>query len=317
MKLILFFSALMSFNNYAAEVETQKSEGVIIDPYGNQITITYENINGLAIMEGDILLGNFNELSEDTIGTMANKIIVSSKHWSNQTLVYDYATNLSSNAMSVFEDAMDDISANTYISFKKKTTESNYVYVRSDTSGICNSYVGMIGGKQDLNLGAGCHTKGTAIHEILHALGIAHEQSRADRDSYINIHWDNITAGKESNFQMSSSSYAPHGTYDYQSIMHYGSDAFSSGGSTITKKDGSIINENRDYLSQIDTQGLISIYPDPTCSSGDTETSTTYCPSGTRTCETGTNIKQCNNGIWGDWEQKYRPICVNRNQYCP
>lgn len=54
MKWILPFAALMSFNIYAAEVKTQKAEGVIIDPYGNQVTITYENINGLAIMEGDI-----------------------------------------------------------------------------------------------------------------------------------------------------------------------------------------------------------------------------------------------------------------------
>ena len=188
MKWTFSIAALFSFCCFSNDIQT--SEGVIIDPLGNQITINYENINGYAIMEGDILLGNFYELQakqDGTVGTMANKIIVSSKYWPNNTLVYDYDYNLSSGAKNAFEDAMNDISTNTFITFKKRTTESNYVKVRSDSASVCSSQVGMVGGVQYLHLGAGCHTRGIAIHEILHALGIAHEQSRADRDNYINI----------------------------------------------------------------------------------------------------------------------------------
>lgn len=53
----------------------------------------------------------------------------------------------------------------------------------------------MVGGVQTLSLGSGCETRAITIHEFLHALGIYHEQSRADRDDYITIETSNVEAG--------------------------------------------------------------------------------------------------------------------------
>ena len=60
----------------------------------------------------------------------------------------------------------------------------------------CYSYIGRIVIPQDMSLAPGCISRnGTIMHEFLHALGIYHEQSRADRDDYVIINFNNIEPG--------------------------------------------------------------------------------------------------------------------------
>ncbi|EYC12794.1 hypothetical protein Y032_0045g1091 [Ancylostoma ceylanicum] len=56
----------------------------------------------------------------------------------------------------------------------------------------CWSYVGRIGGQQDLSLGKGCESVGTAAHEIGHAIGFYHTHSRHDRDNFITFNAQNV-----------------------------------------------------------------------------------------------------------------------------
>lgn len=60
----------------------------------------------------------------------------------------------------------------------------------------CYSYVGRRYYAQELSLQqSGCVYHDTVQHEVLHALGFNHEQTRSDRDQYIRVLWENITAG--------------------------------------------------------------------------------------------------------------------------
>lgn len=60
----------------------------------------------------------------------------------------------------------------------------------------CFSYIGQaIPNGQDLSMGTGCDHVYIAEHELLHALGFYHEQSRYDRDDYVTIKFDNILEG--------------------------------------------------------------------------------------------------------------------------
>ena len=59
----------------------------------------------------------------------------------------------------------------------------------------CNSYIGRVGNAQTVSLDAGCVYTDIVQHELMHAAGFYHEQSRYDRDDYVIINYTNIEPG--------------------------------------------------------------------------------------------------------------------------
>lgn len=62
--------------------------------------------------------------------------------------------------------------------------------------GRCSSYVGRtFPNGQVVSIGQNCDIIAIVEHELLHALGFWHEQSRYDRDEYVTIVNENILEG--------------------------------------------------------------------------------------------------------------------------
>lgn len=117
-------------------------------------------------------------------------------------------------------------------------TDQTDAIVFEEKKGTCKSYVGKVGGLQPIWIGADCSAADIA-HEILHALGFIHEQNRVDRDSFVEIVWDNIKEEYKYNFEMLPESFmkvSGSTGFDFNSLMIYPSNSFAKNNGLITIK---------------------------------------------------------------------------------
>jgi Astacin (Peptidase family M12A) len=163
------------------------------------------------------------------------------------------------NLLNAIKGAMDILNKDTNLVFKPKTEQDkNYIVFTTQENG-CFSYVGMQGGAQEVNLSKGCHYNLIVAHEILHAIGMEHEQSREDRDDHIKINWDNIKEDQKHNFGIVKRS--NFGEYNLTSIMQYGSYSFSKNNQpTMTTIDGEVFEQNIKYFTKGDAEAVNNFY---------------------------------------------------------
>jgi len=237
--------------------------------------VEFADIDGLAVFEGDIVLGKSEEIAEREIeeeeapsaAGIVHGVGISGAQfrWPNGVVPWEFHSNYPQTRRQNVLNAVQHWEQNTFLRFPQRTAANSGSfpdYVRIVDDGGCWSMVGRRGGRQDLSLSAGCGF-GAAVHELGHAVGLWHEQSREDRDRFVRIEWANITQGREHNFNQHISDGDDIGGYDYGSIMHYGRTAFSRNGqpTIVPLQSGAQIGQ-RNGLSAGDIAAVRAMYPD-------------------------------------------------------
>lgn len=123
--------------------------------------------------------------------------------------------------------AVAEWNAKTPIRLIPRTNETDFVRFQRLDPNACYSSVGRVGGQQTINIGDGCGL-GATIHEIGHAVGLWHEQSRQDRDYYVRVDFSNIDRENAYNFDLEGDRGIDYGHYDFGSIMHYSNAGFNA-----------------------------------------------------------------------------------------
>ena len=223
-----------------------------------KVNTMFSEVNGKAIFEGDIVLGTADAVRDDDslgLGIVRFGIQGEDYRWPNGVVPYTTIDALRARVQA----AINHWEAHTPIRFVERTDQEDYVSFEIDRG--CYSMVGRQGKKQVISLGTGCGL-GAAIHEIGHALGLWHEQSRSDRDEHIEVILANVEEKQRYNFDKHIQDGEDLGQYDFDSIMHYPATAFSINGQpTIRTKDGHPIGV-RTGLSKGDVAAIKLMYPD-------------------------------------------------------
>ncbi|WP_347331332.1 M12 family metallopeptidase [Marinimicrobium locisalis] len=241
--------------------------------------VVYEKVNGLAVLEGDIILGTVEEAErwkELHSGTPSSEIgpqsiIITGQRyrWPNNVIPFQFSEEISAPIRSTTEEAIAHWEANTPIRFVERTAQNadeypDFVEIVNEEE-ACRATVGRRTGRQTVNLFERC-SFGNVVHEFGHTLGLWHEHSREDRDEFIEIKWSNIDPDPaiRSNFNQHIDIADDIGKYDYNSIMHYGPYAYAVDKTLPTivpTQDGVQIGQ-REGLSQGDIASITEHYPE-------------------------------------------------------
>jgi len=238
-------------NDYLFENDMRVAPEVILShynfhstPYGSQIERKYVEAADTAVSD------TFKGLGPFKIGAKA----VFSKYigiWEDKEIPYTISKTVPSRKIKYIKNAIKIWEKYTCIRFVPYRHQDDYVVFVNEHG--CWSSVGRIGGKQKVGVG-GCSATGYLVHELGHTIGFWHEQSRPDRDKYINVNRTNVHKQMLINFIKQKPNMIDYQgtTYNFGSIMHYHRLTFSKHPRTCKLKKCFVISvkNSREYEKQ-------------------------------------------------------------------
>ena len=236
--------------------------GRIRTPFG-EAGVGYAEIDGMAVIDGDITLPLSAIRTGDGQASGAGLSSTSASLWPGGTVYYQVDGALSSTMQSRIASAISHWETYTNLVFVNGTGSGYYIQFTTGSGCSCNS-IGLGDKVTTLTLASSCST-GNAIHELGHAIGLIHEQCRTDRDSYVTINWSNVTSDWTYQYETwvdqgyGLTAMQTLGAYDYGSVMHYPATCANSTKTCISVPNGTTIGQ-RDGLSSTDIDGVKTMY---------------------------------------------------------
>jgi len=204
------------------------------DTQGNifprSVTIDKDKI----IAYGDLIIGDTAYLDDYQSGEKELKM-PPPETWPNGSIPYIFDSSLDDyNQKEIIERVTQFLNESASLHFHPRKSDEDHYVVFKRGEQHCYANVGFRLGETIVSLSPRCGEK-EIYHELLHVLGLFHEQNRPDRDDYIQVLWENIDEENWAQFEKFSVSSYPFNLQDlnefpfeFETIMLYDSKAFSN-----------------------------------------------------------------------------------------
>jgi hypothetical protein len=204
---------------------------------GKRYSLPFDVIAGQAVLEGDIVLGPAADVLKGGASspTVPDYIHGAQKLWAQNIVPYVIDPSVAASDRALVEQAIMAWQSATHVRFRQLSgggdwQRENYLKFSGQKDQCTSNSVGVkeasANNDEDNNINvvqiAGCgQSWGRIAHEIGHVLGLQHEHSRGNRDTYITVLWGNIDQPKQFCRVVWDQPALANTSYDYDSIMHY------------------------------------------------------------------------------------------------